>query len=656
MKTIRRPLVVLAILQIFGILIYDFFPVTPPKPLLEREVSLTGKVAGIEERLKEGGKSYDLTIKDLSSSYSKLLLKLDENRMLSLLGKNPGGRKRLHIGDRITFSGKFKKFQRERNEGGFNAESYYKNAGFDGFVKAKTLFLLKDKGTRKFGDSVNDFFYQLRERAGKNFRFILGERKGGTLSAMVLGDRGYLDSSVKELYSDNAISHLLAISGLHISIIGFLIYLLCQKARFPYAVSAVIPIFFLLLYALFTGFSVSAMRAVIMMVVLFFSYLLRRSYDIASALAFSGILILSFQHRLLYQAAFQLSFMAVVSIIYGLRLTEKIFGRERRKKLSKPVLIKIYVLSSIIGTLTIQLMMLPILLWHFYEISLNGIFLNIIVIPLMSILVVTGLVGGLLSYFSFWLGSFVLGSSDFILGFYDFLCRLMLENQWNKVILGKPSVLGIILYYSIIYFVIRILSVLGYKEELLFFKGEIEKADRREVKRVKQIFLFIFVPLALFVLLHKKPESFIKRLDMGQGSCKVLRTSRGKNYVVDCGSASLRSPGKNELIPFLKYHGIGKVEIIFITDFKKDRVSGLLELLEKKEIRIERLMIPYSFKGEEGKNLLLSSILSISKKREIRVDYLEDGTIKSDGEYQFHFAKNKVRGERKLLIQKTKEK
>lgn len=650
MKKIRRPMLVLAISQILLLLFLNWMDGRGQKLLPEEEIRVIGKVFDINFVMREKGRGYDITIKSLTPPYRKLLIRVSETQMKAYLKRMKREDKRLRIGDKVEAVGQFQHFRKARNDGGFDADFYYSMEGYDGLVKLKKPFVITGETSGFFWDKTRDFFYQLRTKLSEKFRVILGEREGGSLAAMILGDRGFLDPEVKDLYASHSISHLLAISGLHISIIGFLIYFLCKSLSLPFFFSNFIPILFLVFYGFLSGFSVSATRAIIMMSILFLSYLFRRSYDIESALSLSGILMLSYHPKFLFQASFQLSFVAVLSIIYGVKLTEKIFGKEEKK--SKWDYMKAYLTSSSVGTTTIQFIMLPVLLWHFYEVSLNGIFLNMLVIPLMSVLVAAGLIGGFFSLFSVVLGGFFLGSTDFILKLYDFSCRFMEINPWNKVILGRPSIKAVVLYYAILIFAYKILNILNDKEYILFLRGEINKKDKKDLKRAKQIGILILLPFAFFLLTHGEKKAFSKRLDVGRGSCKVIRDNEKREYIVNCGSSSLKQVGKFELIPFLKFHGIRRVEGVFVTGFEKEQVSGLGELLIRDEIQVSKIIVPKEMKEEIESKVYLREIFIQINRRKIPVYFLSDGIERREGGYRYSFQLDKQTGIRRLKIRK----
>ncbi len=155
------------------------------------------------------------------------------------------------------------------------------------------------------------------------------------MASLVTGKKESIPADIRDLFSKAGTSHLLAISGLHLSIAGLLFTSLLYRffSFFPALlisgkskkIAGVSTIFPLILYGIFTGFSPSCQRALIMITVLIFAFVREKEQDIVSSLSFAGILILLNDSAALFAISFQLSFAAVVFIVYGtLLFKEKI--------------------------------------------------------------------------------------------------------------------------------------------------------------------------------------------------------------------------------------------------------------------------------------------------------------------------------------------
>ena len=438
---------------------------------------------------------------------------------------------------------------------------------------------------------------------------------------MVLGDKRGLDEEIKELYQENSISHLLSISGLHISLLGGAVFLFLRRLkvsfRFPLITSSII----LIIYGAFTGFSVSTSRAIVMMSVLFISFVIGKSYDLPSGLALAALILIVMNHRVIYQSGFLLSFFAVIGIFYIMPELLYIFKVDIYHK--RGIIKGLHLLlASIISSISILLATLPIVLNNFYEVSLTGILLNIIVIPLMSLVVITGLLGGFVALASETMGSFLLGITHYILNLYTLLCRLGDRLTCLRLIIGKPDKWQIVLYYLILVIVFYLLALKRRENKLDSLKNNLSK----EYNTSKRIVVTGLMTFTSFLIIAYKPREFsINMLDIGQGDCFVVNDGNNDIYISDCGSTTVQNVGKTRLLPFLKSKGWGKVDTIFISHMDKDHVNGVNDLLKCAEITIGRIIISASYTSDKLNCAELEELKELAKMRDIKLFYMKKG-------------------------------
>ena len=263
--------------------------------------------------------------------------------------------------------------------------------------------------------------------------------------AMILGEKHLLEEEQKNLYQEMGIGHILAISGLHISLLCLLVVQLLQRIGLHIYYASFVAMFLLLAYGVITGFSLSTSRAVIMMCIYLGARIVGRMYDLPTALSVSAVWILFLQPQAWRQSGFQLSFIAVLAIhlLYQ--------PLNQRIQLKSILLSKI--LSLLLASASIQIYTIPILLYHNFSFSLYSIFLNIIILSFMSLLFSLLLLGGLLglllpSAFA-WITRMLLSLSEYILNLYEWLAKLCYQLPCSIQIWGRPSLHKIILYYSV---------------------------------------------------------------------------------------------------------------------------------------------------------------------------------------------------------------
>ena len=624
MLRIKRPLVAAVLFVILLIMAYDSLGKDTGFAYIGKTLSLTGRIKEIKSYdVPFGERSYRLKVKADSDEISAFILKIKESDLFAGCNLNNdvdidlSELSRILYGRKISCTGSFEAFEGELNPGQFDANAYYKNEGYTGILDAKDIRIVKEE--ESFSPDI--YLHRLNLAISEKYKKILGDKNAGSLSAMVLGDKRGLDEEIKELYQENSISHLLSISGLHISLLGGAVFLFLRRLkvsfRFPLITSSII----LIIYGAFTGFSVSTSRAVVMMSVLFISFVIGKSYDLPSGLALAALILIVMNHRVIYQSGFLLSFFAVIGIFYIMPELLYIFKVDIYHK--KGIIKGLHLLlASIISSISILLATLPIILNNFYEVSLTGIILNIIVIPLMSLVVITGLLGGFVALVSETMGSFLLGITHYILNLYTLFCRLGDRLTFLRLIIGKPDKWQIVLYYLILVIVFYLLALKRRENKLRSLKNNLSK----EYNTSKRIVVTGLMTFTSFLIIAYKPREFsINMLDIGQGDCFVVNDGNNDIYISDCGSTTVQNVGKTRLLPFLKSKGWGKVDTIFISHMDKDHVNGVNDLLKCAEITIGRIIISASYKSDKLNCAELEELKELAKMRDIKLFYMKKG-------------------------------
>lgn len=622
---IKRPLVPIAALYAFVLFIYMSLrgEISPPFEDGSR-ISVTGTIIDIRKTEGYNGEKYRISIDGGGRGLTKFFIIAETSLVYP------------EYGNVIRCEGTFKEFEEASNPGQFDYRKYCYNEGYAGTVEAKSVTSVKTSFFHKILYFIPLKLYSLKNAVEDKFKLILNKTDAGTLSAMVLGDKSGLDEEIEALYRDNMISHLLAISGLHISLVGGVMYLLLKKLKSPYAFSPISASIFLILYGIMTGFSVSTARAVIMLVIFFLSFIFGRSYDLPSAMSVSSILLLTGNLRLLYQSGFLLSFSAVAAIFYIMPVIEGLFlKKEKSNKKNIVKNITKFCVSSVICSVSVYILTLPIVLLNFYEVSLSGIILNIIVIPLMSVLVIMGLLGGFVALFSEISGAFLLGNTHFILEFYTFLCKSAEKVPIGRIIAGSPSPVQVVVYYLILFVIFYIFTLIIRKDKILKLKnGEKGLSVKKTVFIRKTVFVASLIS-ALIILFYRKDEFSVNMLDIGQGDCFVVNVGKKHIYISDCGSTSEKEVGKRRLLPFLKYKGWNRVRGIFVSHMDRDHVNGIIELLNYKEIKVDKIIISTGYKNRELDCAELRNLKAAAKKRDIKIFYFKKGDEIRDGSSGF---------------------
>ena len=527
-------------------------------------------------------------------------------------------KKKLPAGSLVLVSGKLEEIKGPSNPGEFDSRQYY--------ACRHTYYVMK-KGNIE-GQSRNHSVYgQFLINMQQKFADILekaGGEEAGVFEAIVLGDKSNLDAELKMRYQMAGIIHILAISGLHISLLGMGLYELLKKAGLGIWPAGILALVIMLQYGMMTGGGVSTMRAVSMFLLSVGARIAGRIYDMPTGMAAACILILMESPAYLVDGGFLLSFGSVIGIGCVWPVLEETLKTENK------------ILRSFLASATVQLVTLPVVLWFYGEVSVAGIFLNLLVVPTVGIVLGSGVAGVILGLFYIKGASVVIFPGRVILKIYEFLISVAGELPFCTWIGGKPKMWQIVDYYLILAATVWI--------ERKLLPGE-EKAGRGEAKRRKagcekegcgeagyrkigcgkagMIFL------AVLVLGYRPGEEFrITCLDVGQGDGTVIEIENQWNLLIDGGSTNKNAVGKYQLLPYLKSRGISRLDGIYISHTDEDHISGVRELLEYmgenlSSVRVENLFLPAWEKVQENRNY--QELVSLADTAGIRVFCLKAG-------------------------------
>ncbi len=226
------------------------------------------------------------------------------------------------VGSILSLSGTIYPIEEPTNPGQFNSRLYYAGKGI-----SYTLYADQVNHVGGMVHPVKEQLLQLQKRIGQIYETVLKEPEDGILKAMVLGDKTELDSEVQKLYQQNGISHVLAISGLHISLIGMGLYKMLKRITGYRLISAIPTMALLMAYGWMTGGSLSSVRAVGMCAIAILADLVGRTYDMLTAMGVMLLVIARTNPLAVKQSAFLLSFGAVLEL-HGLVR----YGHWKRKR------------------------------------------------------------------------------------------------------------------------------------------------------------------------------------------------------------------------------------------------------------------------------------------------------------------------------------
>ena len=490
-------------------------------------------------------------------------------------------------------------FARPDNPGGFDEALYYARQEIFGCVWCEEL--LEESGECNV---LMEGLCRLKLVWKSQLVDSMGDKNGGILAAMILGDKSEMDSDVKELYQNNGISHILAISGLHISFIGLGIYQIFRRSGLGFLISGMFAMSVLTLYVLMIGFSVSAVRAYMMLALKIGADITGRVYDMLTAAMLSSAITVVYQPLYLTDGGFYMSYGAILGITLVLHLLKESFPCRKKWVL------------GFYSSIAINITLFPLTIWFFYVFPTYSVLLNMVVLPLTGPVLGLGIFGSVLCVCLPVAGEMCLRACGLIIGFYEWICRKGNALPYARLILGQPDWWKMMLYYAVL---LGILFVISY-------------AHKKKWMRTKYRLIWFVLIFAIGLMAYQpKGKLDITMLDVGQGDGIYLRGPRGTTYFIDGGSSDEKSLGKYCIEPFLESQGTGQLDYVFITHGDSDHYSGIEEMLGRQDvgIPIRNLVLPSTYK--QDKKLL--SLAQMAQKIGVNVLAINAGDSLREGAF-----------------------
>lgn len=463
----------------------------------------------------------------------------------------------------LIVKGKVNTFNRGKNEGSFDEQSFYRSQKVDFMLQEPQVIAAYGEGC-----GFLEKLFQWKLYFQRILFQITEEKTAGVLAGMLLGDKSFLDQETKNLYRQGGISHVLAISALHISIFAGGIYQFMRKRKLGFHISAFGAGFFVISYAYLTGGSVSVQRAAAMFCLFIGAAAVKRSYDMLNGLGCTVLFLLWDNPFLIHYPGFVFSLAAVLGIGITVRiLTEEEADSmwDRWKK-------------SFSGGIGIQITTLPIVVYYYYEVPVYTVLLNLAIIPLLAPILISGAMGMLAGGVCLSIGKVLVFPASVGLQCYEILCRWSVKWPGAQKITGQPQIWEMTVYYlclgGLLYFRYR------------WKRGQEnlpEPEENNTVSKPKQRFpaiYFGFLVLALVFCRSREPGMEVDYLDVGQGDGIFISAGDGNCFFIDGGSSSESMVGTYRILPFLKAKGVEHIDYWLVSHGDTDHISGLLEVLE----------------------------------------------------------------------------
>ncbi len=503
----------------------------------------------------------------------------------------------LNMGDRIRLSGRIRELHNFKNPGGFDYRQYMIFNGIHAAMFVGSKDIAQDVSGHH--SSVLETIQRARQKISHNIDAIGDHEERAVLKALLIGDTREIPKQVTEIFSRDGISHLLAISGLHVGIVATSAFFVFQwiLSRFQFFLwrawtrkgAALLSFLPVLGYGLLSGMSPSTQRAVIMISVFLMSFLVQREPEAFNTLSLAALVILVIHPPALFSISFQLSFVSVFSILFILPRfwpPPDIFS-DGRQNLRRMLLSPLWVsLSASIGTLLL-------VVYYFNQISIISPIANYVIVPLVGFGVVPlGLLSAAIFLIAPGLALWGIKFCAMLLGAALHLARFFAEFPWAAIQTVSPSILEMVCGYALLFMLIALRPAQPFKQPVIPGKParRIPKAFKRRMGAVAAIAALVLGIDAGYWGYQRffRSDLRVTVIDVGQGTASLLEFPKGPVMLIDAGGFSDHTAfdvGKMVVAPLLWQKKIRSVDILTLSHTDSDHLNGMTYIADHFHVR-----------------------------------------------------------------------
>ena len=554
----------------------------------KNEVTVVGKVVSLPSSSSEEFTKFSLDVQKYNLYKQKQ--KPVNSKILVTFFANKNVYENIETGDVISITGRLTVPKSAANPSEFCYATYLRLQNIHArlFVNDGNFMLVSkpDKGVFKFLASLNRLRNKIVDMHAVNIKSPELELLGG----IVFGDDAVSPTpEMKTSFQHSGLTHIIAASGMNVSMIFGMWFFLSQILRLNYKFSIVIGMVSVVCYTCMTGFGPPVLRATLMLLLILLGKLIDRTANSVTLLFIVAFLMLAVSPTMITNIGFQLSFTVTLGLLSTCPI---IFNKIKNKFVN-------ILASFVIVPIIAQFFASPIQMFYFNSFSPYAVFANITVVPTLSVVSYLGFISSILALFKpiafycvkifdFMLMPFL----SFIVGVAEFFSKL----PYSNVVVPSPSILQIFLYYSILVSIIA------------FFASENRKKTFALISSIALILLlFTYIPF-------KNGKNEILFFDVENADSFLIKTSAEKYILIDTGKAPFKnfSPAAERVI--LKYFedkGIDRLDLLVLTHFDSDHAGGAIPIMDK--VSVNKIIV----RSTVGDSPLSKKILKKAKENNI---------------------------------------
>lgn len=548
-------------------------------------------------------------------------------------------------GDQVRIDGELSLPAMATNSGGFDYRRYLRSQGIHWLLKSKGAAALAIEAPAAEAFSAAAVYGRVdaaRAWLGARLDYLYPAEQAGYMKGLVLGIREDLDPEQFNQFARLGLTHILAISGLHVGVFMYALTGLLKMLRQPRERILLILMGAVPFYVLLTGASPSVLRAGLMAMLGLAAARMGKLKDGLHLIAAAAVVLLLFNPYLLNDVSFQLSFIVTLGLILGVPPFRRAMPKWKRGG---------WVLDLAAVTVVAQLVSFPVTIYYFNQFNLLSLLANFVLVPFISMIVMpAGAAALVLSVVWPWgakrIADLSVLAND---GSFAIISWLADQSMFRQV-WGTPPLWWVVVWLLLMGAAFRVLE--GYRSGTtessltqeksrqenetasLHEHTDYEHSKQNKVyasavsgKRRTYRSLIIYTVISIILLVYAYiPDAFDRRaavsfLDVGQGDAALIRTATGKHILVDGGGAiSFRKPGEEwrdrsdpfevgskVLVPLLRDRGVHRIDLMILSHMDTDHIKGLIAVIE--EIPVRQIWWNGTLRPSEDSSRLMEAAL-----------------------------------------------
>lgn len=517
-------------------------------------------VSDIEEQ--DYKKIFTIKLERFYNEDSNSIVKGTKGDLMLVSIKPSNQNKDINYADEIELTGIYLEPETARNYKGFNYKNYLKTKKVYGTIQSKDIVIRRNNALNFFSIFINN----MSKNIIQTIETLMPEEVQGLAIGILIGDKSKINKQTIQNFKESNLSHILAVSGMHVAYVIMSIKLIFNSRWIGINKRYILTIIILIIFSCLAGNTPSVTRAVITCIIYTLAKLLHRKADIINSISITILITLINNPFNIFNIGMQLSYAGTIGILMFYPLISKKVKPENK--------ILKYITDSSILSISANILITPIMMYHFNTISTTFILTNLFAGSIIGIIMILDIMVCVIGAVSIMLAKVPAFILNIFLQILLYVCKIFSKIPISQILVTTPSILTLVALYAICIAIYLLIS-----RQILIKRKTI----------IKCISILLVITL-IFNLIVKIPKGqlIIHFIDVGQGDSTLVITSANKKILIDGGGSGAMSDfdvGEKTLLPYLLDRKIKTIDYIMVSHFDDDHCDGLKAIIKSLKVR-----------------------------------------------------------------------